>query len=184
MATRLRVNGVHAGEDGRVDGVEGLRPGRRQAICASAARHVIVAGGAAHRSPAGSWATGHAHHELRPSKGVHLLVPRGRIPMQSGLFMRTEKSIFHAIPWGPDHWLLGDTDTDWERRSGGSRWPAGADVEYVLGKVNEVLVDPLTTDDVRGRLRRPAAAGGPRPGAADTTRLSRDHRLFDVRGPA
>ena len=32
--------------------------------------------------------------------------------MRTGLFMRTQKSIFHAIPWGEDHWLLGDTDTE------------------------------------------------------------------------
>ena len=43
-----------------------------------------------------------------------MIVPRASIPMRSGLFMRTEKSIFHAIPWGPDHWLLGDTDTEWD----------------------------------------------------------------------
>ena len=177
VATRLRVTGFTAGEDGQVDGVEasdaldggGLRV---------RGRHVIVAVGAA-TDRLLELATGKPHHELRPSKGVHLLVPRGRIPMQSGLFMRTEKSIFHAIPWGPDHWLLGDTDTDW---SGDPERPLAnrTDVEYVLGKVNDVLVDPLTADDVRGVFAglRPLVAA---PGAADTTRLSREHRLFDVR---
>ena len=67
-----------------------------------------------------------------------MLVPRSAIPMRSGLFMRTEKSIFHAIPWGSDHWLLGDTDTEWD---GELDAPVAnrADVDYLLAKVNSVL---------------------------------------------
>src|SRR5262249_50743007 len=95
---------------------------------------------------------------------------------QSGLFMRTEKSIFHAIPWGDGHWLLGDTDTDW---AADSDIPVASrpDVEYVLSKVNSALVQPLTADDVCGVFAglRPLVAGE---GSADTTRLSRSHRLF------
>jgi glycerol-3-phosphate dehydrogenase len=176
VATRVRVTGFVSGEGGRVTGVD-VRDGKAESDLHIRGRHVIVAGGAA-TDRLLELATGHAHHELRPSKGVHLLVPRSRIPMQSGLFMRTEKSIFHALPWGPDLWLLGDTDTEWSdpEQPVASR----ADIEYVLGKVNDVLIDPLTADDVRGVFAgvRPLVAA---PGAADTTRLSRDHRLFDVR---
>jgi glycerol-3-phosphate dehydrogenase len=120
-------------------------------------------------------ATGQPHGALRPSKGVHLMVPRDRIAMRDGLFMRTEKSIFHAIPWGSDHWLLGDTDTEW---TGAPEdvVASGADAEYVLSKMNSVLRDPITQSDVCGvfaGLRPLVAAGG-----SDTARLSRRHRLI------
>ena len=90
--------------------------------------------------------------------------------------MRTEKSIFHAIPWGPDHWLLGDTDTPWD---GEPDTPVAnrSDVEYVLAKVNSVLLRPLAAADVCGVYAglRPLVAAA---GEAATTKLSREHRLF------
>jgi glycerol-3-phosphate dehydrogenase len=96
--------------------------------------------------------------------------------MRTGLFMRTEKSIFHAIPWGEDRWLLGDTDTDWD---GDPDAPVAsrADVDYVLAKVNSVLVRPLEKAQICGIYAglRPLVAAE---GAASTTRLSREHRLF------
>ena len=121
-------------------------------------------------------ATGRPQHAVRPSKGVHLIVPRSAIPMRSGLFMRTEKSIFHAIPWGAGHWLLGDTDTEWD---GEVDTPVAnrADVDYVLAKVNSVLTKPVRREDICGVFAglRPLVAAE---GGADTTRLSREHRLF------
>jgi glycerol-3-phosphate dehydrogenase len=139
------------------------------------ARHTVLAVGVA-TDRALELATGRPHRALRPSKGVHLLVPRAAIPMRTGLFMRTEKSMFHAIPWGRDHWLLGDTDTDWE---GDADVPVAnrADVEYVLSKVNGVLVRPIAKAEICGVYAglRPLVAAA---GAASTTRLSREHRLF------
>jgi glycerol-3-phosphate dehydrogenase len=96
--------------------------------------------------------------------------------MRTGLFMRTEKSIFHAIPWGADHWLLGDTDTEWD---GEPDAPVAnrADVEYLLAKVNSVLVRPIEPAEVCGVYAglRPLVAAA---GTATTTKLSRQHRLF------
>ena len=90
--------------------------------------------------------------------------------------MRTEKSIFHAIPWGSAHWLLGDTDTEWH---GEVDTPVAnrADVEYVLAKVNSVLQRPVGPEEICGVFAglRPLVAAE---GEADTTRLSREHRLF------
>ena len=90
--------------------------------------------------------------------------------------MRTEKSIFHAIPWGAGHWLLGDTDTEWD---GEVDTPVAnrADVDYVLAKVNSVLRRPVRREEICGVFAglRPLVAAE---GAADTTRLSREHRLF------
>ena len=49
---------------------------------------------------------------VRASKGIHLVVPRDRIRGDSGLILRTEKSVLFVIPWGR-HWIIGTTDTDW-----------------------------------------------------------------------
>src|SRR5882757_9337344 len=49
---------------------------------------------------------------VRASKGIHLVVPRDRLPSNTGLILRTEKSVLFVIPWGR-HWITGTTDTDW-----------------------------------------------------------------------
>ena len=51
--------------------------------------------------------------KVRASKGIHLVVPRDRIQLDTGLILRTEKSVLFVIPWGR-HWIVGTTDTDWE----------------------------------------------------------------------
>ena len=174
IATRVRAVSFLRDEAGRILGVgaEDRLTGRRLDI---RARHTIAAVGVATDSLLEE-ATGRAQSTVRPSKGVHLIVPRASIPMRSGLFMRTEKSVFHAIPWGREHWLLGDTDTEWD---GEVDTPVAnrADVDYVLAKVNSVLLRPVQREEIRGVFAglRPLVAAE---GAADTTRLSREHRLF------
>ncbi len=129
------------------------------------ARHVVLATGA--------W-TGGEQLSVRPSKGVHITVPRSRIAMDSGLLMRTEKSVLFVIPWG-EHWLIGDTDTEWRHEPA---HPAAnrADIEYLLAKVNSMLREPLREADVEGVFAglRPLVASSP---AADTTKLSREHTI-------
>lgn len=173
IATRVRAAGFIRDEVGGLIGVraDDSLTGRPLEI---RARHTIAAVGVATNRML-EHATGRPQSALRPSKGVHLVVPRSSIPMRSGLFMRTEESVFHAIPWGPDHWLLGDTDTEWD---GEVDTPVAnrADVEYVLAKVNSVLRRPVGVEEICGVFAglRPLVAAG----AVDTTRLSREHRLF------
>ena len=108
---------------------------------------------------------------VRASKGVHILVPRDRVNSQSGLILRTEKSVLFVIPWGR-HWLIGTTDTDWDLDK---QHPAvsSRDIDYLLEHVNGVLETPLTRDDVEGVYAglRPLLSGD----AADTSKLSREH---------
>jgi glycerol-3-phosphate dehydrogenase len=155
-------------EQGRVAGVAArdLATGEKLTI---RARHVVLATGAT---------TDGEQLTVRPSKGVHITVPRSRIDMQSGLLLRTEKSVLFVIPWG-EHWLIGDTDSEWPYDAA---HPAAsrADIEYLLAKVNGLLADPLTKADVEGVFAglRPLVAASP---TADTTKLSREHT---VRSPA
>ena len=100
--------------------------------------------------------------QVRASKGVHLVVPRDRLQLETGLILRTEKSVLFVIPWGR-HWIIGTTDTDWELDKA---HPAASstDIDYVLEQANRVLSQPLSPRGRRGRLRRPAAAAGGRVG--------------------
>lgn len=96
---------------------------------------------------------------VRASKGVHIVVPRDRIVSDSAIILRTEKSVLFVIPWG-NHWIIGTTDTDWNLDLA---HPAAtkADIDYLLGHVNSVLVVPLTHDDIDGVYAglRPLLAG-------------------------
>jgi len=174
IATRASVARFARDEAGRVVGAR-VRDGLGGGELDVRARHTLVAAGVA-TDRVLELATGRPQHALRPSKGIHVLVPRSAIRMETGLFMRTEKSIFHAIPWGQDHWLLGDTDTEWD---GEPDTPVAsrADVDYVLATVNSVLVRPVEKARICGVYAglRPLVAAE---GTASTTRLSRVHRLF------
>jgi len=108
---------------------------------------------------------------VRASKGIHLVVPRDRLQSNTGIILRTEKSVLFIIPWGR-HWIVGTTDTDWtldKAHPAASR----ADIDYVLAQVNRVLAVPLTREDVAGVYAglRPLLAGE----SDSTSRLSREH---------
>ena len=113
------------------------------------------------------------HFHVRASKGIHLVVPRDRIHSTTGLILRTETSVLFVIPWGR-HWIIGTTDTDWHLDKA---HPAASrtDIEYLLTRVNEVLVTPLTTADVEGVYAglRPLLAGE----SETTSKLSREHTV-------
>jgi glycerol-3-phosphate dehydrogenase len=169
VATRARVMRLLRDGD-RVAGAEVLDQESGLTVSIPA-RHVALAVGAwtdsVRESAGGEFAT-----QMRPSKGIHLVVARDRIPMSTGLLARTEKSVLFVIPTDVG-WMIGDTDTPWTH--GPDRPVAsGADVDYVLAKVNALLAEPLGRDDVRGVFAglRPLVG---RAGAADTTRLSRRH---------
>ena len=107
------------------------------------------------------------------SKGIHLVVPRDRLQLDTGLILRTEKSVLFVIPWGR-HWLIGTTDTEWKLDKA---HPAAsrADIEYVLGELGSVLAQPLEQDDVQGVFAglRPLLTGE----SENTSRLSREHSV-------
>ncbi|MGX7827678.1 glycerol-3-phosphate dehydrogenase/oxidase [Actinokineospora sp. 24-640] len=113
---------------------------------------------------------------VRASKGVHIVVPRDRIIAESGLILRTEKSVLFVIPWR-NHWIVGTTDTDWNldlSHPSATR----ADIDYILTHVNTVLARPLTHDDIEGVYAglRPLLAGE----SESTSKLSREHAVARV----
>jgi len=110
---------------------------------------------------------------VRASKGIHLVVPRDRIQSSTGLILRTETSVLFVIPWGR-HWIIGTTDTDWALDKA---HPAASstDIDYLLSRVNEVLLTPLTREDVEGVYAglRPLLSGE----SESTSKLSREHTV-------
>src|ERR1700760_31992 len=113
-----------------------------------------------------------AGYKVRMSKGVHIVVPYEAIQADTGIILRTEKSVLFIIPWG-QRWIVGTTDTDW---TGDRAEPTatGEDIDYILAQANRILARPLTRADVIGvyaGLRPLVAADDSKP----TTKLSRKH---------
>jgi glycerol-3-phosphate dehydrogenase len=116
---------------------------------------------------------GRGQIRVRASKGIHLVVPRDRFHADTGLILRTEKSVLFVIPWGR-HWIVGTTDTDWDldlAHPAASR----ADIDYLLDRVNRVLAQPLGRDDIEGVYAglRPLLHGE----SEETSKLSREHAV-------
>ncbi len=118
-------------------------------------------------------AGGRGRFHVRASKGVHIVVARDRINSETGLILRTEKSVLFVIPWNT-HWIVGTTDTDWDLDLS---HPAAtkADIDYILEHINAVLKVPLTHEDIQGVYAglRPLLSGE----SEDTSQLSREHAV-------
>ena len=116
-------------------------------------------------------AGGRGRFQVRASKGIHLVVPRDRLQLDTGLILRTEQSVLFVIPWGR-HWIIGTTDTDW-KLSKAHPAASSSDIDYVLDHLNAVLVTPLSREDVEGVYAglRPLLAGE----SEQTSKLSREH---------
>jgi glycerol-3-phosphate dehydrogenase len=171
IATRARaVELLHDAAGERVAGarIRDAESGREVAV---SARRVIVCAGV-WTDPVHDLAGVRAGYQVRMSKGVHIVVPHEAIRSDTGIILRTEKSVLFIIPWR-QRWIVGTTDTDWT----GDRAepaPTGADIDYILTQANRVLVRPLTRSDVIGVYAglRPLVAADE---SAPTTKLSREH---------
>ncbi|WP_127842622.1 glycerol-3-phosphate dehydrogenase/oxidase [Actinomyces wuliandei] len=115
------------------------------------------------------------------SKGIHIVVPKEVIDAETGIFLRTEKSVLFIIPW-PDYWVIGTTDTPWDQDVA-KPVATSADVDYVLEHANSVLTRPVRREDIIGVYAglRPLLQPRLRPGAqAASTKVSREHTVTRV----
>lgn len=120
---------------------------------------------------------------VQPSKGVHVVVPRERLPLlQASVLLPSRqgdgRSMF-AIPYG-EQTILGTTDTPYDGALEELSLTA-ADLEYVLAAGNDVFRRSLTADDVLG------AWSGVRPlirdsASASMKDVSRRHTLVEGEG--
>lgn len=170
LASSARVLGMHTGSDHVQVEVSDLESNRSVVVNAKSAINAT-----------GVWAdhiqelVGDDQRDVKPSKGIHLVVPRDRIDSKIGMILRTEVSVLFIIPWG-EHWIVGTTDTPWDL---GLAHPAASrdDIDYLLKWVNSVLTVQLTRDDVVGVYAglRPLLTGE----SEQTSKLSREHAVID-----
>lgn len=115
---------------------------------------------------------------LRPSKGIHLLVPREKIGNRHAVVFtsyRDNRAMF-VIPWGR-YVILGTTDTDYSGDPD-QVYADASDVAYVLGSFNRAFPDVrLSEEDILSTYAglRPLAEGG----ASWSYRASREHQILE-----
>ena len=178
-ANRTKVTGFLTDERGHVHGarVTDLATGTDHEI---RAKRTINA--------AGVWtedvqdlATDAGGLKVLASKGIHIVVPKEAIDAETGIFLRTEKSVLFIIPW-PRYWVIGTTDTPWTEDVS-KPVATAADVDYLLEHANEVLSRPLRRSDIIGVYAglRPLLQPQLKPGAeAASTKVSREHTVTRV----
>jgi len=174
IATRVGAVEVLRGPDGtRVTGARVRDEESGRTFDVSAAAVVVCAG--VWTDLVHELAGVQAGYRVRMSKGVHIVVPRAAVDSDTGMVLRTEKSVLFFIPWAR-HWIVGTTDTDFDVDRAE---PAATeeDVEYILAAANRVLARPLTRADVIAVYAglRPLVDPRESNGGKPTTKLSREH---------
>lgn len=119
-----------------------------------------------------------AEARLRPTKGVHILLPRERVGNRRAVVLRSpsDERVVFALPWGP-YALVGTTDTDYDGSLDDVRADAG-DVAYLLDAVNhafpEADVAPADVISAYAALRPLVAEYG-----VSESDVSRDFRVVE-----
>lgn len=127
-----------------------------------------------------------ARQLIRPSKGVHVVLPRARLPLSTAVVMTAaDGRVVFALPWSHAT-IIGTTDTPF---TGDLRQPRVtlSDARYLLDTANAHLVcerGPLKVEDIISAWAgiRPLAVGT-RDDADGTYKTSREHMVqTDPRG--
>lgn len=170
-----KVVGLLRDESGRVSGarVRDTIAGKERSV---PARAVINATGPWSDRTRSLGEGGHKAR-LRPTKGVHIVVPKSRLPVDNAVvcFHPQDGRVLFAIPWG-DRTYIGTTDTDYTGDPGDVCADA-SDVEYLLAASNHYFpAASLVSDDVI------ATWAGVRPligqeDASDESAVSREHEI-------
>jgi glycerol-3-phosphate dehydrogenase len=115
---------------------------------------------------------------IRPSRGTHILIPGGLLPMVAGAIAPAGggRTIF-VLPW-LGQTLIGTTDNDYEGDLERVR-PAAEDVTYLLEAVNAFFATSLTPGDIAGAyagVRPLISTGDPR----KSVDISRKAELYET----
>jgi len=117
---------------------------------------------------------------LRPTKGVHLIVPRAKLPTRDAVVLRSpaDNRAMLVIPWG-DFTIIGTTDTDYAGRPEEVAADR-ADCAYLLDTVHTLMPDaPVEESDVISTYAglRPLIAAD----AANPSAVSREHAIAETK---
>ena len=112
---------------------------------------------------------------LRPTKGVHVILPRTRLPVNHAVVVPNleDHRVVFAVPWG-SRVMLGTTDTDFEGDFDKVQ-AEHSDVDYLLRLCNEFFPDcRLVPEDVCGTYAglRPLVSE-----EGDPSSVSREHTI-------
>ena len=123
----------------------------------------------------------HAVPLLRPTKGAHVIVPRGRLGHTNALTITSpiDERVMFILPWG-ELSIIGTTDTD-STVLPESLTVTSEDVLYLLRSANAYFPNArLTEDDVVGAFAglRPLLAGED---GKSASKVSREHQI--IQGP-
>jgi glycerol-3-phosphate dehydrogenase len=179
VATRARVTGLERREDGRVAGAH-VRcdiTGEQRLVRA----HTVI-------NATGPWTDGvvamgagtGGQKLLRPTKGVHLVVARDRLPVTHAVVCLhpDDGRVLFAIPWA-DRTYIGTTDTDFEGDPGDVA-ATSEDVDYLLGAANHYFPgQDLSRGDVLSTWAglRPLIRPVGKSGEIDESSVSREHQI-------
>jgi glycerol-3-phosphate dehydrogenase len=116
----------------------------------------------------------HTGPHLRPTKGVHLVVPGRNLTSAFLLLHPDDGRVFFVIPW-LGKTLIGTTDTPWEQTPE-AMMVTDTDVDYLLAGYNQYFDSPLKRGDVLNSFvgLRPLIRARP----AEPSSLSREFQLF------
>ena len=116
---------------------------------------------------------------LRPTKGVHIVVEREKLPVDHAVvcFHPDDERVLFALPWG-ERTYVGTTDTDYQ----GDPADVSAtrdDVDYLVAAANHYFpTSPISADDVIATWAglRPLVA--PRDVGVSESAVSREHEIL------
>jgi glycerol-3-phosphate dehydrogenase len=125
-----------------------------------------------------------AKPRLRPTKGVHIMVPRERLQNRTAITFRSpiDGRVMFVLPWG-DFSYVGTTDTDYHGDPGAVRADE-ADVRYLLDSANSIFpAAQLTGKDVVSTWAglRPLLAPPETEGGRSESATSREHEIWTDR---
>jgi glycerol-3-phosphate dehydrogenase len=118
---------------------------------------------------------------LRPTKGVHIVVDRARLPVTNVVVCvhPVDGRVLFAIPWG-DRTYIGTTDTD-DEVDPAEVHATAADVVYLLDAANAYFpAQQLTTDDVLSTWAglRPLMRPSEETEGVNESAVSREHQIL------
>jgi glycerol-3-phosphate dehydrogenase len=175
--TYTEVTGFERRGDGRITGVA-VRDRLTGETRSVAARVVILAAGAWTDEMIARFRIPIERPLLRRTKGVHVVVPRERLPLTRAitLISPVDHRVMFAIPWR-ERTVLGTTDTDFEGTADEVAADA-SDVDYLCQSANGVFPTAhLEARDVISTWAglRPLIAAPPN---VDESDVSREHEIF------
>lgn len=132
----------------------------------------------------GVWIDGLRDHRaattVRPTKGIHVFLPRDRVGNREGIVLRAKRDgrIMFVVPWGHLA-LVGTTDTDYE-----GDWdrvvPDADDVAYVLESVNDTFpAARVRPEDVVSAYAGLRPLIRPRRSSSEESDISRAHEVYE-----